>query len=121
VALLILALSFAACAETRPTGTVCTTCGDCEEERPVESASHLLGPIDYPDPPPAGGDHNPCWTTWGVHADVVPVERWVHNLEHGGVVYLYREGAAPNADAGTSDDGTLAELTALFRNYRAPS
>src|SRR5262245_31414021 len=95
--LLLLGMSAAACSETttpRPTGTICTTCGDCEEDQPVESASHLLGTIDYPDPPPAGGDHNPCWTTWGVHTDVVPAERWVHNLEHGGVVYLYREAAS---------------------------
>ena len=70
----------------------------------------MLGTIDYPDPPPAGGDHNPCWTTWGVHMDVVPVERWVHNLEHGGVVYLYRD-AAPDG----GDDKTVTELTALVK------
>jgi hypothetical protein len=107
-------LALPACSETtQPTrgdsdaAAVCTTCGDCEEDRPVASANHLLGPIDYPDPPPAGGDHNPCWTTWGVHTDVAPVERWVHNLEHGGVVYLYR-------DAGTGDE-TVAELAALVK------
>jgi hypothetical protein len=112
---LLLVLSAACSSEpARPTGTVCTTCGDCEEDRPVTSASHVLGPIDYPDPPPAGGDHYPCWTTWGVHTDVVPAERWVHNLEHGGVVYLYRD-AAPGADGGAMSDATVAELTALVQ------
>ena len=92
---------------------MCTACGDCEEAIPIESANHVLGPIDYADPPPAGGDHNPCWTTWGVHTEVVPPERWVHNLEHGGVVYLYRDGAVSGGDAGASTDPTVAELTAL--------
>jgi len=95
-----LALITLACAGDRPPpkGDVCTRCGACEEHRPVTSAGHLLGTIEYPDPPPTGGDHNPCWATWGVHTDAVPAERWVHNLEHGGVVFLYR----------SDDGGTLA-------------
>lgn len=69
---------------------VCTVCGACEEIVAVKSASHVPGPIDYPDPPPAGGDHDPCWTTWGPHPDLVPAANWVHNLEHGGVAFLYQ-------------------------------
>lgn len=63
--------------------------GSVEEEVVITSANHIDGDIVYPDPPPAGGDHNPCWATWGVHTDPVPDELWVHNLEHGGIVYLY--------------------------------
>jgi hypothetical protein len=70
-------------------GGICTSCDGCERRVPVTSAFHRTGPIDYPDLPPAGGDHDACWTTFGVHASEVPDERWVHNLEHGAVVFLH--------------------------------
>src|SRR5262249_13053589 len=85
-AALFVAQSLSACSSDRkrPSGVVCTKCGDCEEDIPVDpnDAIHVPDAVDYPDPPPVGGPHNPCWTTWGVHTDVVPPERWVHNLEH---------------------------------------
>jgi hypothetical protein len=96
---------------------VCDRCGACEESIPPASANHVLGPIDYPDPPPTGGDHNPCWATWGVHHDVVSPENWVHNLEHGGVVFLYSSRAALDsagaADAGDAGRDALPEIDAL--------
>jgi len=97
----LIALFALACSEDRPRpkGIICTRCGACEESRPLMAPGHVLGTIDYPDPPPTSGDHNPCWATWGVHTDVVPAERWVHNLEHGGIVFLYR----------TEDGGALAQ------------
>ena len=46
--------------------------------------------ISYSENPPSSGPHWPFWEqTWGEHSDVVPRERWVHNLEHGGVILLY--------------------------------
>lgn len=88
-----------------PDAGLCTTCGACDERVRITSAQHLPEPIDYDDVPPAGGDHAACWTTFGVHATEVPDERWVHNLEHGGVVYLYR----------CPDDGCADELAALVK------
>jgi hypothetical protein len=72
-------------------GLVCAACdGGCAEEAlPPESSAHVEGDLDYGDEPPAGGDHNPCWADWGVYTSPLPPERWVHNLEHGGVVFLY--------------------------------
>src|SRR5260221_8549375 len=64
---------------------ICTRCDACEDAKCVTSYNHVLGPVSYPDPPPVGGDHYPCWAKWGVHTEVVPPERWVHNLEHGGI------------------------------------
>jgi hypothetical protein len=46
-------------------------------------------PVQYDTNPPCAGDHWPIWATWGVHADAVPPEYFVHNLEHGGVVLVY--------------------------------
>jgi hypothetical protein len=71
-------------------GEVCASCGGCEEMLPVRSAQHVSGPVAYPDNPPVGGPHSACWGPWGVQEVPVRVERWVHNLEHGGVVLLYR-------------------------------
>jgi hypothetical protein len=93
---------------TAPDIQVCDDCGACEEAIPVKSANHVEGPIQYPDPPPSSGDHNPCWAIWGIHTDAVPAERWVHNLEHGGIVFLY------NCPDGCGSDATaIAQLTDL--------
>ena len=74
-----------------PSSDACDACGgDCLQETvPVTSRQHVEGEVAYDDYPPTGGDHNACWAEWGVHKDVVPAENWVHNMEHGGVVFLY--------------------------------
>ncbi len=68
---------------------ICTAAGDCEESQPVVSFDHVDTPIDYPDPPPTSGPHNSCWVAYGAYDTEVADERWVHNLEHGAVVFLY--------------------------------
>jgi hypothetical protein len=91
---------------------VCDTCGACVEAVPISSAHHVSGPVSYPDPPPAGGDHDACWAIWGIHADAVPAERWVHNLEHGGVVFLY------DCPGGCGDGAeALSEITGLVGSH----
>jgi hypothetical protein len=58
----------------------------------IPAAQHLPEgtAIDYATNPPAGGPHYPVWATWGVHMNPVPRPYYVHNLEHGGVVLLYK-------------------------------
>jgi uncharacterized protein DUF3105 len=51
---------------------------------------HVPGPVQYSVTPPVGGDHNPVWMNCGVYTRPVPVERAVHNLEHGAVWITYR-------------------------------
>lgn len=69
---------------------MCAACGGCEEVIEVVSTMHTTNPVTYRDPPPTSGPHNPCWGHWDVYDDApLPAERWVHNLEHGGVVFLY--------------------------------
>jgi hypothetical protein len=94
----------------RDAGELCTSCDACAESLPITGFSHVSGHIDYPDTPPASGDHNGrCWSDWGVIASEVPPERWVHNLEHGGVVFLYRcEGGC---------DADLTQLRALVNAH----
>src|SRR5258706_7397394 len=85
-----------------------------------ESAGRYTGPgggagnhlpegqaIAYPSDPPTYGPHWPAPTTWGFHTEVVPDERAVHNLEHGGVVASYNNIPAES----------LAALQALLTTY----
>jgi hypothetical protein len=86
---------------------ICTADGACEQSVAVGAPQHLQGTIDYPDPPPAGGQHNPCWGDFGVHDEELPAENWVHNLEHGAVVYLH--------DCPGGCDAELEQLSELVR------
>jgi hypothetical protein len=87
--------------------SLCAPDGNCEESLTLAAALHVNTAIDYPDKPPAGGPHRGCWTTWGVHADPVADDVWVHNLEHGGLVLLYN-----CADACTADVNLLEGFVA---------
>jgi hypothetical protein len=71
-----------------------SACEDCdtsctEDYIPEGEAVHIDGDIEYAEYPPTGGDHSRCWWDWGVWTEEVPEERWVHNMEHGGVIFLY--------------------------------
>jgi len=44
----------------------------------------------YGHQPPTSGQHWPRWAAWEFQARELPPEIWVHNLEHGGIVILYR-------------------------------
>ena len=52
--------------------------------------------IAYQANPPASGTHYPVWARYREHAAALPRGYWVHNLEHGAIVLLYRP-AAPAA------------------------
>ena len=58
---------------------------------------HTTGPVDYPQSPPVGGDHDPVWQNCGVYRDPVRNENAVHSLEHGAVWISYAEDL-PEAD-----------------------
>jgi hypothetical protein len=65
-----------------------------EEHFPDAGSAHVSRVEDfkltYTDPPPTGGTHSECWANFGVYAEELEDARWVHNLEHGGIVLLYR-------------------------------
>lgn len=84
-------------------------CAAEDEALPPTSATHINGEIAYPDVPPAGGNHNGCWARWGAYDSELADERWVHNLEHGGVVFLYR------CPEGCADE--VAQLTAFVGDH----
>jgi hypothetical protein len=45
--------------------------------------------VSYPDNPPAGGNHYSQWAAFQSYSFPVPRGFWVHDLEHGAVVYSY--------------------------------
>ena len=53
--------------------------------------------FEYNSDPPTSGPHNPVWAPWDAYDDPVDPLRFVHNLEHGGVVVLYGD-EVPRAD-----------------------
>jgi hypothetical protein len=69
----------------------CTACGGaCDyESLNYASRSHIQTDLLYAGTP-AGGSHHLCWAPWGISTAPVGDEHWVHNLEHGGVAFLYR-------------------------------
>lgn len=55
-----------------------------------ESGNHVNEPtpITYDTVPPTAGPHRGVWGAWGEY-DFMPPQRYIHNLEHGGVAFLY--------------------------------
>ncbi|KAI1292195.1 hypothetical protein HDE_06975 [Halotydeus destructor] len=50
--------------------------------------------LSYSETIPTYGDHRPLWPIYGEYS-FVPRQRWLHTLEHGGVVVLYDPCAHP--------------------------
>jgi hypothetical protein len=66
-------------------------CGDgLRINRPANNSNHIYlpEPIDYQMPAPTGGAHRPSWARWGEYT-YLPTQRYLHNLEHGGIAFLY--------------------------------
>ena len=66
--------------------------GELGREVPSEGAAHVAQGtvIEYRNYPPSSGPHYPAPYNWGLYTEEVPEGHFVHNLEHGGVVILYK-------------------------------
>jgi uncharacterized protein DUF3105 len=51
--------------------------------------------VNYQHNPPASGPHYPVWARYQAYTTAVARPYWVHNLEHGAIVLVYRPDAAP--------------------------
>jgi hypothetical protein len=94
--------------ESQPVGVAAEEagCTDIEEPPEAESRSHVPDgtPVDYATNPPTSGDHYATPADPGFYPpegiDQIPPERFVHDLEHGQIVFWY----SPDAPDGTISD-----------------
>ena len=95
--------------ETTPDATTdivtsaCASCGgDCQDlTATINDRHHTDDVVAYSEQPPVGGPHNPCWIPWTIYTAEPQTERWVHNLEHGGIALLYNCPDGCDADIAT--------------------
>jgi len=77
------------------------------EQWPLLTATHIpFGDSPtYNSNPPSSGPHYPVWAAYTDYS--VPVDRryYVHNMEHGGVVFLYKCESADAGDCATFESG----------------
>ena len=63
----------------------------------IEDNGHSEDDLDYPQTPPAGGQHAPVWLDCGHYEEPVREENVVHDLEHG-TVWIAYDPDLPTAD-----------------------
>jgi Protein of unknown function (DUF3105) len=80
---------------------------------PNEGQQHIpndtSGVYKAPYPPTSGQHWGNIWADWEMYDHPIPPEVFVHNLEHGGIVLLYR------CDAPCPD--VVAQLRDLYRTF----
>ncbi len=89
-----------------------------EQSVPSMGAQHV--PVNsqhakYNSTPPTSGPHYDTPASWGKYDNGLPEETWVHDMEHGGVVFLYNcPQACPDL---TSKLEALLKDRAAFSKY----
>ncbi len=70
-----------------PTGP----CGAVVQRHPIEGQTHVseCAYARYGTLPPSSGDHYPIWAAYRTYTLPVPEGYWVHDLEHGAIVFSY--------------------------------
>jgi hypothetical protein len=70
------------------------------EQHSLQPATHVAIPSDiqWDSNPPSSGAHYPIWAAFQAYTTPVPRGFYVHDLEHGAVVFLYNCGDAGCAD-----------------------
>ncbi|MFE5408594.1 DUF3105 domain-containing protein [Microbacterium sp. NPDC056569] len=79
----------------------------------TNTANHVDTEVDYPQTPPAGGDHNAIWLNCGVYTEPVPNENAVHSLEHGAVWITYDPAQVTDEDIAALEDLLPSTYTLL--------
>jgi hypothetical protein len=95
-------------------GAGAPSCNPLVEEHPIEGAMHvaICSPVTYGTNPPSSGNHYPIWADFGTYDMPVPRGFYVHDLEHGAVVFTY------NCPSGCDDQ--VAAAQALLDAHQDP-
>src|SRR3569623_273760 len=101
-------LALAACTSSQPPRPP-DPCGGDVTDFPLQPGLHVAEgtPITWSSNPPTSGTHYPIWAGFDRHYDALERGYWVHDLEHGAIVYGYR------CDAGCPD--LAAKLDAVVK------
>ncbi len=78
--------------------------------------THVEGTVDYPQTPPAGGEHNGVWLNCGIYTEPQANENAVHSMEHGAVWLTYDPEQVSDADIETLK-GYMPSTYALLSPY----
>jgi hypothetical protein len=86
-------------------------CGAVVQEHPIEGRTHVneCSYVAYHTKPPSSGDHYPVWAAYKTYTTPIPEGFWVHNLEHGTVVFTYNCPKGCDADVAAAAQ-MLADL-----------
>jgi hypothetical protein len=79
----------------------------------TNTANHVEGDVEYPQTPPAGGDHNVAWLNCGVYTEPVPNVNAVHSLEHGAVWVTYDPAQVSEEEIAQLEDALPSTYTVL--------
>jgi Protein of unknown function (DUF3105) len=80
-------------------------CGAVVQQRAIEGFAHVpvCSHVTYQSKPPSSGDHYPIWAAYRSYSSAIPEGFWVHDLEHGAVVFSY------NCPSGCAADVAAAQ------------
>lgn len=86
-------------------------CRPEERQIPVQVSPHVEtdASVVYLSNPPSSGPHFGSWARWGAFRDIAR-GNWVHNLEHGGLAFLYR---CPTGTCDATRDALAAAAAAI--------
>lgn len=81
------------------------TCNSVTQQHAIAGYTHVpvCSPVSYGTNPPSSGNHYPIWAAYQSYTNDLPEGFWVHNLEHGAVVFSY------NCPSGCASDIAAAQ------------
>ncbi len=82
--------------------------GECQpvvSQHSIQSTQHVpdCSKLSFDTNPPSSGNHYSEWAAFGVYESPLPRGNWVHDLEHGAIVYTY------NCPSGCAEDVAAAK------------
>jgi hypothetical protein len=96
--------------------------GEVEDVDVGPAGQHTEAEVDYPQSPPAGGDHNPVWQNAGFYEEPVRNETAVHTLEHGAVWITYQPDLSQEQQAAIRElvEGQTCMLASPYPGLDSP-